>query len=229
MDTTAIDSRPGMTRLVGLVALASFVVVLLPIVPIALGLLLIVATTLHWQCPTLRPYLDSILLVPVAVPAKRRTHLTYLAVAGSLLIVVGAAGATATRSWRGEWKQRAKQRASTDTSVITLIERAQDRLAAGNIEGAELTLLDARAMSSLEPWRTGDIEELLRSIRYARDEEMIFDTLLRLSNEELEGLRAGTLVPEALDLGEPALTGCAVRTALELLEEVDRARGEGRG
>ena len=52
-------------------------------------------------------------------------------------------------------------RATTDESVMRLFGRAEALLAAGNVDGAELALVDAAAVASLDPRLEGEIDELL--------------------------------------------------------------------
>ena len=116
------------------------------------------------------------------------------------------------------------RREVTEESVINLLERAKDLLAEGNVEVAELVLLDADAIASIDPERKQEIDDLLEQVRRSSDPEFVLDLLIQLPQEEFEAFEAGTSVPGALEFRERALTVRAVKLALAQLEEAQQVR-----
>jgi len=80
--------------------------VLVPGVPIVLGMLVIVATAVYAGLPVLRPWLEPVLRVPVALARKRQGRLLLVAGCGLLLVLSGFVGAKV----RGNWRSRSEQR-----------------------------------------------------------------------------------------------------------------------
>jgi hypothetical protein len=219
--------RLGGRRLAIVVGLGLLLCALLPIVPILLGVFLLGAVAVHAWAPELRPYVEPFVRVPIDRPGKRATHLLLVAGAGVLLVMLGSVSASIRGSWSAKWEVHQELRATTDDSVTRLLDRAEALLAASNVAGAELALVDARSMASLDPRQKGRIDDLLGRIRRSGDSEVIGKIVAGLTRTELAALQSGTAVPEALEFGERALTYRAVELALALLE-AERTRSGGR-
>lgn len=198
--------------------------VLLPVVAIFLGVFLIAAAALHAWSFSLRPYLQPILRVPVARPHQRRTRLLVAGGAGALLVLCGSVGATIRGQLRSQWEQRATRLEDGDKRVGEILDRARFQLSAGNIEGAELELLNADGIV-MDDARRAEVDELLQRVRLARDPKAILAVLTQLPREEFEAFEKGESVPEALVFPERALTLRAVNIALGQIDEARKARG----
>ena len=103
-----------------------------------------------------------------------------------------------------------------EANATDVPERAAERLAAGDVDGAEFLLLESRLLGTNEA-----VDDLLGRIRRASNSQAILATLTELSREEFEALAEGTSVPEVLQFPERALTARAVETALA---QLDKAR-----
>jgi hypothetical protein len=199
--------------------------VVMPVVAIFLGVFLIAAAALHAWSFSLRPYLQPILRVPVARPHQRRRRLLVAGGAGALLVLSGSVGATLRGQLRSQWEQRATRLEDGDKRAAELLERARFELSVGNIEGAELVLLDAEAIAPLDEARRAEVDELLEKVRLARDPRAILRVLTELPQEEFEAFERGESVPEALVFPERALTLRAVDIGLGEIDEARRRRG----
>ena len=80
---------------------------LAPVLPLFLGVFLVIAVALHAGVPDMRPYLDTVLRIPVERPARRRQRLLITGAAGLVLILTGTLGAMARSNLRVHWNQPA--------------------------------------------------------------------------------------------------------------------------
>lgn len=160
---------PGFPRLGArhavLVGLALLCSVVLPVIPIFVGVFLVLGVGLHVGLPELRPYLDTLLRVPVGRPATRRTRLVVEASAGVLLVLIGSASATFRGQLRSEWRQDQEQRAHVDEQVSGLLARARSQLSSGAVGAAELTLLEADAIIGIDAESRAQVDDLLERVR----------------------------------------------------------------
>jgi hypothetical protein len=205
-------------------ALALLCSVVFPALPIFFGALLICAVGLHAFSPDVRPYVQLLLRVPTATGFRARARLLLLAGAGVLLVVCGSAAANLRGHLRGRWAHGERRREAAEESVTGVLSRARALISAGNVEGAELVLMDADAIPDVDAGRQREVDELLERVRRSRDSRAILDILVRLPQAEFDALEKGGAVPAALDLGERALTYRAVEIALQQLEEARRLR-----
>jgi hypothetical protein len=212
-------------RRASILALAVVCSVVLPVVAIFLGVFLMAAAALHAWSFSLRPYLQPILRVPVARPHQRRTRLLVAAGAGALLVLCGSLGATIRGQLRSQWEQRATRLEDGDKRVREILDRARFQLSVGNIEGAELELLNADAVVGMDDARRAEVDDLLQRVRLARDPKAILAVLTQLPQGEFEAFAKGESVPEALVFPEQALTLRAVDIALRQIDEARKARG----
>jgi len=210
-------------RLVVFAAVALLGFLILPLIPILAGVLLVITVALCAWSPELQPYLEPLLRIPVAEPAKRRARLLLAAGVGVLLVVAGSTGATLRGTWRSKWQQHKERIVSAEDDVAALVERAREHLAAGDLGSAEIALLDA-ALVATDSDTQEEVEDLLMRVRRSGDSQVILDILTGLSPAELEALEEGSAVPDALDFGEQALTYRAVEIALAHLGEAQRMR-----
>lgn len=211
--------RTGTT--VGLVLLCSCFV---PAVPIFLGVLMIAALVLHAASRELRPFVDRVLRMPVARASTRHARLTLVGGAGVLLIISGAIGATTRGHLRSAWEQREGRREFVGQGVREHMQRANDLLAVGDVEGAELALLDAEAIADSDSERREEINALLERVHRSGDTDAILDVLTKLPQKEFETFQAGTSIPKDLEFGERALTRRAVELAVTQIEAARRLR-----
>ena len=188
--------------------------VFLPVIPIVLGMLLIVAVGLHAGSTDLQPYIEHLLRMPVAKASRRRARLGLTATLGALLIASGAVGATTRGRLRVEWEQEAKHQEAAEVHVRDLLQRARASLEEGNVAAAEFALLEAEGIEGVDNSDAEGVDELLERVRRSGDAETIRGILQELSPQELQSLRAGKLVPEALRFPERALTFRAVDVAM---------------
>ena len=198
--------------------------VLLPVVPILLGMLLVGAVALHGAAPRLRPLVQPLLRVPIARPAKRRARLLLAAGAGVLLVAGGWAGSTVRGHLGTAWEQRADRRAAAEQDAEELLKRARAELAAGNIGRAELALLDAQKIEDVEPETRAEAGDLLGRLQRSGDRRAILEILTQLSEEEFGAFERAEVLPDALDFGERTLNLQAVELALDQLEQARQAR-----
>ena len=210
------------------VALAGIGVVLLPAIPIVLGVLLVVAVAVHAWWPDVRPYAATILRVPVARPGRQYAHLALVAGAGVLLVAAGAAGATLRGRISSEWAQRSRQTEATAARVDGILARARQRIGSGDVPGAELALFEVDTIDDIDARRRDEVDELRGRVQRSGDARAILDILVALSADDFAALEDGTAVPEAFELGERALTYRAVSLALDQLDTARRERAYGR-
>ena len=220
---TAPEDESRLTRrwLAVLVGAAVFVTLILPLVPILLGVILIALVALHAGSPELRPYVQPFLGLPVGAPRKRHTRMALIAGAGVLLVLLGSTTAALRGNWRGTREQRAEQRTATEDRVTTLYGRAEELLAKGDVAGAKLALIDARSVENADEDDTERIDALLERIERSGDTKTIAAIVARLSEKEVAALKTGASVPEDLDFGAKALTYRAVELALVLVSARD--------
>jgi hypothetical protein len=202
----------------GALVLVSAASVTVPLAVVFLGVLLVALVALDSSVPGLVPGLRPLLRVPVAPVFQRRMRLVLAGGFGVLLVVCGTAGAKLSSQVRTEWRLDQSQRLAAETQVIGLLEQAREHLSAGEVELAELTLMDARGVSAIEPQRQREIDELLERVRRSGDSAAILKILLALPAEEFEAFARGESVPPALELGERTLTYRAVELARSQIE-----------
>jgi hypothetical protein len=213
------------TRRAGIAVLVLLCSFFLPVVAIFLGVFLIAAVAVHAWSFTLRPLVQPILRVPVGRPGKRRARLLAAAGAGALLVLSGSVGATIRGHLRTQWEQRATRREADDLQAVELLQRARDQLSLGNVEAAELVLIDADALVALDPARRAEVDDLLARVRLSRDRQAILGVLTQLPEEEFEAFaKGGEHVPAAIDFPEQALTYRAVEIAIEQIDAARTAR-----
>jgi len=217
--TNGIGVRAGVAA--GLVLLCS---AFLPALAIFLGVLLILAVALHAWAPDLRPYVQSLLRMPVVSPSMRRARLTLLAGAGVLLVASGAAGATIRGQMVSQWEQRERRIEVAEEGVGELLERARSLIAAGEVESAEFLLLDADAAAAVDGVKQDEVDDLLDRVHRSGNSQAILELLTDLSQKEFQAFEQGASVPAALEFGEPALTARAVELALAQLERARQIR-----
>jgi hypothetical protein len=218
LSSWAAVGRKGQACLIALVLLGSL---FLPVVPIVVGVFLVAAVVVHVSLPELQPYVQPVLRVPVERTERRVRRLLLFAGGGLLLVVVGASGAKIRGHVLGTWTERGRQQEFAEQSESELLDRARARLAAGDVAGAELVLIDAEG---IDGGKADEVDELLERIRRSDDAKAILDVLVRLSRKDFDALEKGEAVPEDLDLGERALTYRAVELASEQMDEARRLR-----
>lgn len=217
-------TRHPAARLAGIVALTLLGAVVLPVVPIVLGVFLIGAVALHAWSPDLRPIVQPLLRVPVAGAGKRHARLLVAASVGVLLVLSGSVGATMRGRLRSEWEQREGELVAAEATAIEILARARHKLSAGDVEGAELELMEADAIVAIDSERQAEVSDLLERVLRSGDADAILDILTGLSPAEFEALQHGGSVPAALQFPERALTYRAVDLALALLDEARHRR-----
>jgi len=220
----ALSTRARRTLIAGAVLAGAASCLLLPAVPILIGVLTIAAAGLHAWSADLRPLVQPLLRVPVAGAARRHGHLAVIATAGVLLVASGFGGALLRGQLRGRWAEEERRQASIDEDVGALLDRARMHLAAGQIDDAELALLDAQTVGSDQSAHAEDVEETLRRVRIAKNPKAALGALLNLSNSEFSAFERGTAVPEALSFPERSLTARAVHNATQQLDEARSRR-----
>lgn len=190
----------------------------LPVIPMFVGTLLVIATVVHATLPELRLYLDPVLRIPVGRPAMRRQRLLIVTATGVLLLSIGLVGATVGGNLRGQWTGR-RQRETPVEQVEEIVAEVRGHLSRGDFARAEYTLLNTRPD---DPSVREAVSEWLDRLRRSGDYEAILDTMIELSPEELGALEAGTFVPDGLEFDDPILTDRAVRIARERVDEARR-------
>jgi hypothetical protein len=213
--------QPTGRRRAVIVALALLCSILLPAVAIFLGVFLLAAVAVHAWSPSLQPFVQPLLRVPVGRPATRYARLLVFAGAAILLVLSGSVGATVRGHLRSRGEGRAMQREAEDQHLAQLLERAREQLSAGSVEGAELVLLDAEAMVATDSEQRAELDELLERVRLCRDPQAILAILSELPQKELDAFEQGEVIPQALEFPEQALTARAVEIALG---QIDRAQ-----
>jgi hypothetical protein len=217
-------TREVRVRAAAFVALALACSLLLPAVPMVGGVFLVVAVALHAWSADLRPFVQPLLRVPVAKASVRHGRLLLLAGAGALLVASGAAGASMRGHLRAEREQREGRREAGEKGALDLMERVQGSLAAGDVDGAELALLDAGTLVDADSEWRAEVDELLERVRRSGDRKAILDLLVRLPRAEFESFEQGGSVPQALDFGDRALNRRALGLAFDQLAEARRLR-----
>jgi hypothetical protein len=211
-------------RFVAIVALTLFCSAVVPVIPIVLGVLLIVAVAIHVGLPELQPFVDPVLRVPVGRARKRHARLLLMAGGGVLLVASGSVGATVRGELRSRWELRDGQRDLVEGHATELLERARHLLSAGDVDGAELVLLDADAIVGVDPDKKEEIDLLLERVRRSGDSKAILDILTRLPQQDFEAFRTGASVPDAFEFGDKALTYRAVEVARAQIDEAQEVR-----
>lgn len=217
-------ARAAASRALLLLALVVLCSAFLPALPIFLGVFLLVAVGLHVCAPDLRAFVEVCL--PLARVAGVRKGLLLTASAGLLLILGGSLGATIGGHLRSEREHRERERAQHEERWSELLERARGQLAAGDVNAAELTLMEAGELASPTVEGHGEVEELLQRVSRSGDAGAILDILSGLPPQEFRALEEGGSVPPALDFGDPALTTRALRLALALIDEARERRAK---
>jgi hypothetical protein len=151
--------------LIGVPAVALLCCVLLPVLTFFVGGFLVVAVALHAGSSAMRPFLEPVLRVPVAAPRKRHAHLLLLAGAGLVLLVGGSVGASINGHLRGTIEQRGRVSELEARKLETLLERARRHMAAGELEEAELVLLNAQETVAEGTGGRSEVEALLALVR----------------------------------------------------------------
>ena len=210
-------------RSVAVVAVCAALSVLLPAIPILLGVLVIGIFGGCAASPDLLARVEQLLRLPPSRSGMRHARLSILAGTGLMLVVVGAVGAT-TRGWlRVHLQQDRQDRELAGESLDLHLRHARESLAGGDVAGAELALLDAAAFAATAGDRK-DLDELLSRLRRSGDHRAILDILVRLPRNEFEAFEQGTAVPDALEFPEQALTARAVEIGLAQLDEARMLR-----
>jgi len=195
-----------------------------PGMSIVLGALLILTVALLACLPDLRSCLETRVAEKAARSVILRARLPLAAVAGVVLIVSGSVGSSVRGTLRSRWSQRAQQREIAQRGATDLLERAKEHLSAGNVQLAELVLLEANATGLMDRAMRQEIEGLLERVRRSGDPEVIFDLLIHLPQEEFEALEERVAVPQVLQFQERALTRRAVQIAFAQIEDAKRTR-----
>jgi len=208
----------------GVVALVVAASLALPVAVVFLGILLVALVALDSGIKGVVPGLRSLFRVPVAPASKRRARLMLAGGVGVLLIACGATGAKFGGQMKTKWKLRQSQRLAAEEQVNEHLERARKHIAKGELELAELTLMDVDRITTIDPERRLEIDELLQRVRHATDRDEILAILLRLPPGEFEAFTRGDSVPEALEFPERALTYRAVELARAQVEQAKTAR-----
>lgn len=226
-DTVMVSLRRRSTgTLMALAAVAALVCsALVPGLPILVGLLLVLAVALHVWTPDLQPWLQPILQVPVAKAATRRAHLFLIAFGGVALVVCGGMGAAVRGHLRGSWEQGERRRAVAEQDAQRLMQRVQGHLDGGDLQSAELALMEVERLGEIEPQRRAEFDGLLERVRRCGDAPAILAQLVALPKAEFAAFETSQSVPPALDFPEPVLTKRAVAVALEQLDEARKRRG----
>lgn len=198
---------------------------LLPAVPILLGVLVLVAVALQAALPDLSPVTHQLLRVPIGQRGLLRTRLAIVASAGVILVTVGAVGASVRGKLHTRWQLRAQRQELAEKGVSGLLEQARALVAKGDFGGAELVLLDAGRIEGLDSWMREDVDALQGRIHRSGDAPAILQVLIGLDDDAFEALAAGREVPEALEFPESSLTMRALSVAMTQIEDARRARG----
>lgn len=226
--TSLLDHASWLLRSRSRIALAACGAVLgcllLPVVPMVLGMGLLVAVALYAVLPDLLPVTHQLLQVPIGQRGLLRTRVAIVASAGLILVAVGAVGATVRGRLRTRWEQHVQRQELAEKGVSGLLEQARALVAKGDVDGAQFVLLDADKIEGLDTWMREDVEALLGRIQRSGDAPVILQILLRLDDEAFEALATGRTVPAELEFPEPALTLRAVSVAMDQLDDARRAR-----
>jgi hypothetical protein len=227
LSVLASGTRRAGLRWVGVAGLAALCCFVLPVVPFFVGGSLVVGVLVHAFSPTARPFVEPLLRLPIAAPARRRRQLLLEAGAGVLLVLGASTGAGLNGRVRGELEQRGRMNALAEQQVEGLLERAREHLDEGRFGEAELVLLNAVEVRGVDPDRRAEVDELLDRVRRSGDPEAILAILVDLSPAEFDAFERGESVPHALGFGHRGLDWQAARLARTQLDEARRAR-EGR-
>lgn len=195
-----------------------------PLAVVLLGVLLVALVGIDTTAPGSVPGLRALFRVPVAPASKRRARLLLAAGVGVLLVACGTAGAKFSGQLRTEWRLRSSQRLATERQVTEHLDRTREHLAAGEVELAELTLMDMLRIPAIGREGQREVDGLLDRIRRSGDSEAIRKVLLHLPPAEFETFVRGESVPKALEFQERALTYRAVALARTQIEEVQATR-----
>jgi hypothetical protein len=214
-------TSPGIAVTSGSVVLGCL---LLPAVPILLGVLVLGAVALHLVLPDLLPWTHQLLRVPIGQRTQLRTRLAIVASAGVILVTVGAISATVRGRVRMYWSMRAQHQELAEKGVVGQLEQARALVAKGDIDGAEYVLLDVSHSEGLDSWIREDVDGLLERIRRSGDAQAILAILLRLDSGDFEAFASGQVVPGELEFPESSLTQRAVSIAQAQIENARRAR-----
>lgn len=210
---------------IGLVAaLTMLCSAFVPGVPILVGVLLVIAVALHVWTPELQPFLQPILRVPVATAGRRRARLLLVAAVGGLLVVSGAVGATTRGHLRGRWDQDQRRREIAEQDATRLMQRIEEHLAGGDVQAAELALMEVERIVGIDDGRRAEFDKLHGRMRRAGDARAILEVLVGLPSEAFAAFETNRRVPAEFEFPERALTMRAVEIALAQLEDARRLR-----
>jgi hypothetical protein len=205
--------RRGAKLLGGAVVLVLAASAFLPLFVVFLGVVLVALVSLDAAIPGVVPGLRTLFRVPLVPAHARRARLIFAGCMGVVLVGCGTLGAKLSGQLRTEWRLRQSQHEIADQQLAEYLERARAHLEAGEVELAELTLMDAQRVSPIAPGRQRELDELLERIRRSGDPDAIRAILQRLPPDELDAFERGESVPEALEFPERALTYRAVQLA----------------
>jgi len=195
----------------------------LPVVPILLGVLLVLAALAHAVSPQLRPWLRPVLQFCFDRADRASTSLFAVAT-GVLLVLCGSAGAELGGRWRTEWVQSRQHDQFVEERANGLLERAQRDLDRGHIDDAEFTLMEAGGIDEGDPRSRREVERMLGDLRRSQDAAAILELLVRLPDEDFRAFEREESVPAGLEFDDRALTYRAVGIARAQLEEARQAR-----
>lgn len=224
--------RPGRTRrsqakaarIGALIAGILLCSALVPGLPILIGVLLVLAVALYTWTPDLQPFLQPILRVPVGAVGTRRARLLLTAVCGGLLMVSGAVGATTRGHLRSRWEQDQRRREVAEQDAARLMLRVQDHIEGGDVQSAELALMEVERFVDMDAELRAEFAALLERVQRSGDRRVILSVLVGLSPQAFEEFETSRQVPAQLEFPERALTLRAVAIALEQLENARRLR-----
>lgn len=198
-----------------------------PLLPILAGTALIVLIGLHLGVPGLRGALQPILRPPVGSATARMAHLVLVGSVAVLLLGVGAVSATTRGHVRSRWEQEQRARAAAERGAQGVLERAREHLDRGEVQLAELVLMEVDGLGAVDEDLRAEIEALLERVRASGDSRVVLQILVGLPPQEFEAFAAGREVPTALEHPERALTMRAISTAKGQLEQARRLRAKG--
>jgi hypothetical protein len=190
-----------------------------PLFVVFVGVVLVALVALDAAIPHVIPGLRTLFRVPLVPASARRARLVFAGSLGVVLVAIGALGAKVSGEVRTEWKLRQSQHRIADEQLDEHLERARAHLDAGEVELAELTLMDAQRISPVDARRQRALDEMLERIRRSGDADAIRAILQQLPPDELEAFARGERVPSALEFPERALTFRAVQLARAQTEQ----------
>jgi hypothetical protein len=214
----------GMKLLGGAVVLVLAASAFFPLFVVFVGVVLVALVALDSAIPHVIPGLRTLFRVPLVPASARRARLIFAGSLGVVLVAIGALGAKMSGEVRTEWKLRQSQHRIADEQLDEHLARARSHLDAGEVELAELTLMDAQRISPVDARRQRELDGLLERIRRSGDADTIRAILQQLPPDELDAFERGESVPEALEFPERALTYRAVQLARAQTEQARETR-----